>query len=589
MWHHTRVMINFCKLLDANTGELHRHLNPPDISELRRESGVVIWMDIIDADDHDLALLREEFGFHTLAIEDCRHAHQRPKLDQYDGYMFMVLYEADKDEVTDCLLTTELNMFMGVDKLYGVYPWYWYLSEGITAMCGTQIPFVLIGVFMCRRRSAVEIVGIMAWSLFVLSCAAHKEHRFLLPVSSLFNIVAARGWFVLWRAHTLRRSRAPQDEDAALLKKARVLDGEHSEHAGPQGHAQQVSSAAENAAAARLEPYWAPSLNLFRVGVAGVIIANLVAATYINCFHQRGSIHVLEHLSAASLSALTLRAGSDAGDGLPSHGGDSGAVHAGSSTAQFMDVHFLMSCHSTPFYSMLHAPAHMLQLDCSPASRLGLRMRHLPACTPASGEAGSRNASAAYDAALAARWQLGISESQLWIDAPERVLRAMYGRHPRAPALCAHARSAAGAAAMNATVVSGELDAVAGARVRTLPPVPTFGDVPPPLGCSEEDTFATPTFSFVAEFAPSLTSEPVDAHLLSWRDLPTHLVLNERSASSDVVRHFLEEFHYAPSSLFSQGHLPGDRHAAVAGPDSIVVFEHRCWTDASGSAPIVDA
>ncbi|MFN3432175.1 MAG: magnesium/cobalt transporter CorA [Candidatus Sericytochromatia bacterium] len=121
MWHHAKAMINFCKLLDANTGELHRHLNPPDISEVRREPGAVIWLDIIDADDHDLALLKEEFGFHTLAIEDCRHAHQRPKLDQYDGYMFMVLYEADKDDDTDCLLTTELNMFMGANYVVTVH------------------------------------------------------------------------------------------------------------------------------------------------------------------------------------------------------------------------------------------------------------------------------------------------------------------------------------------------------------------------------------------------------------------------------------------------------------------------------------
>ena len=35
--------------------------------------------------------------------------------------MFMVLYEANKDDATDCLLTTELNMFMGASYVVTVH------------------------------------------------------------------------------------------------------------------------------------------------------------------------------------------------------------------------------------------------------------------------------------------------------------------------------------------------------------------------------------------------------------------------------------------------------------------------------------
>lgn len=33
----------------------------------------------------------QKFGFHPLAIEDCLHLNQRPKLDYYDGYQFYVI------------------------------------------------------------------------------------------------------------------------------------------------------------------------------------------------------------------------------------------------------------------------------------------------------------------------------------------------------------------------------------------------------------------------------------------------------------------------------------------------------------------
>ncbi len=46
-------MINFCKLLDASTGVLDRHLAPPDISERRKEAGKVIWIDLQEPTDGD--------------------------------------------------------------------------------------------------------------------------------------------------------------------------------------------------------------------------------------------------------------------------------------------------------------------------------------------------------------------------------------------------------------------------------------------------------------------------------------------------------------------------------------------------------
>ena len=42
--------------------------------------------------------LAEEFGF--IIIQRCQNAHQRPKVEEYTGYYFIVLYEAELEGQT---------------------------------------------------------------------------------------------------------------------------------------------------------------------------------------------------------------------------------------------------------------------------------------------------------------------------------------------------------------------------------------------------------------------------------------------------------------------------------------------------------
>jgi magnesium transporter len=52
------------------------------------------WMDIEAPDEQDFEILAKAFDFHQLTIEDVKHGNQRPKLEEYKGYSFMVLFEA---------------------------------------------------------------------------------------------------------------------------------------------------------------------------------------------------------------------------------------------------------------------------------------------------------------------------------------------------------------------------------------------------------------------------------------------------------------------------------------------------------------
>lgn len=60
-------------------------LDPPyqAIAAILQDPRAMLWLDITDPDAEDQALLRDQFGFHPLAIEDAIRAHERPKVDAY--------------------------------------------------------------------------------------------------------------------------------------------------------------------------------------------------------------------------------------------------------------------------------------------------------------------------------------------------------------------------------------------------------------------------------------------------------------------------------------------------------------------------
>ena len=64
-----------------------------EIDTLRAQPDTVVWLDIASPTEKDIALLRDEFDLHPLAIEDLEKRKQRPKLDTYDAQQMIVAYE----------------------------------------------------------------------------------------------------------------------------------------------------------------------------------------------------------------------------------------------------------------------------------------------------------------------------------------------------------------------------------------------------------------------------------------------------------------------------------------------------------------
>jgi magnesium transporter len=107
-------------VLNRDSKTFDRSADPEKISDLCSEAPNIVWVDVSDPTGQDFDELAKEFGFHPLSIEDCRNAHQRPKIEEYEGYYFIVLYEALLNDEAGLELR-ELSIFLGKNYLVTVH------------------------------------------------------------------------------------------------------------------------------------------------------------------------------------------------------------------------------------------------------------------------------------------------------------------------------------------------------------------------------------------------------------------------------------------------------------------------------------
>ena len=97
------------KLADIDKREISNYLARPDC---------FVWVALKDAADAELEEMREEFGLHELAVEDARHGHQRPKIEEYGDSLFVVLNTIEMNG--DDLRIGEIDIFVGRNYVLSV-------------------------------------------------------------------------------------------------------------------------------------------------------------------------------------------------------------------------------------------------------------------------------------------------------------------------------------------------------------------------------------------------------------------------------------------------------------------------------------
>ncbi|HEX2467956.1 MAG TPA: magnesium/cobalt transporter CorA [Solirubrobacterales bacterium] len=96
---------------------VRQHEGPLDLAEAascaREAADDFVWVGLHEPTAEELRKIGEQFNLHELAVEDAQHAHQRPKLEDYEDSFFSVLHTARYDDPREEVDFGEINLFVG--------------------------------------------------------------------------------------------------------------------------------------------------------------------------------------------------------------------------------------------------------------------------------------------------------------------------------------------------------------------------------------------------------------------------------------------------------------------------------------------
>jgi len=97
------------KLADIAQHEIHDYLAKP---------GCFIWVALRDTTDAELDEAARQFDLHELSVEDARHGHQRPKIEEYGNEVFTVMHVVEV--AGEELRVGEVSVFTGPNYVLSV-------------------------------------------------------------------------------------------------------------------------------------------------------------------------------------------------------------------------------------------------------------------------------------------------------------------------------------------------------------------------------------------------------------------------------------------------------------------------------------
>jgi len=121
------MTVGKAKAVTASSEDGHRwevpcftHIDEPRIRD-HLQKDEFFWLDLQSPGEEELKQLHDIFGFHPLALEDSEHFRQRPKLDDYGDYVFLVFYGAASEHARRRGLLREVHMFISGQYLITIH------------------------------------------------------------------------------------------------------------------------------------------------------------------------------------------------------------------------------------------------------------------------------------------------------------------------------------------------------------------------------------------------------------------------------------------------------------------------------------
>ena len=84
-------------------------------------SGNFVWIDLEGPPDEDIDSISKHIGLHPLTVEDARTFRQRPKIEDYDNYVFMVVFGVDPGAQSGSPLLREVHVIISGDAVVTIH------------------------------------------------------------------------------------------------------------------------------------------------------------------------------------------------------------------------------------------------------------------------------------------------------------------------------------------------------------------------------------------------------------------------------------------------------------------------------------
>jgi magnesium transporter len=117
--------------------ERERQARPEELEELIGKEGVYLWLDITAPTPADFELVRKNFPFHPLALEDAQSKRHHPKLDEYKDHLFLIVHGVHDDATPERYKPVQLALFLGQRYLVTFHPQMDEVKE-IAARCAQE-------------------------------------------------------------------------------------------------------------------------------------------------------------------------------------------------------------------------------------------------------------------------------------------------------------------------------------------------------------------------------------------------------------------------------------------------------------------
>jgi len=99
------------------------------------DSGFVVWADVVEPTDADGVVLRDAFGLHELAVEAALRRETNPKVEAYDGHLYIVLHGINFNSAEHTFDTSETDFFLSSRFLVTIHDGKRRSIEQVSQLC----------------------------------------------------------------------------------------------------------------------------------------------------------------------------------------------------------------------------------------------------------------------------------------------------------------------------------------------------------------------------------------------------------------------------------------------------------------------